>query len=109
MIRPRRGRGRGEGGGFELLNGPTGMTIDPATGALDWYPDVKGDFPVSIAATDTLGLAAAQIFTLTSDDTHHIYGEDFHFVHRGKSEFTPIKACLNKCSINPELLIDRIF
>ena len=40
---------------------------------------------------------------------HNIYGEDFQFVHRGKSEFTPITACLKKCSINPDLLVDRIF
>jgi YD repeat-containing protein len=53
---------------FELLNGPAGMTIDPASGALDWYPEANGDFPVSIAVTDTLGLSAAQIFTLAVGD-----------------------------------------
>ena len=53
---------------FELLNGPAGMSIDPATGALDWYPESNGDYAVSIAATDTLGLSSAQIFTLTVGD-----------------------------------------
>ena len=53
---------------FELLNGPTGMTLDPATGAIDWYPESNGDYPVSIGATDTLGLSSAQIYTLTVGD-----------------------------------------
>ncbi|MEQ9463559.1 MAG: RHS repeat-associated core domain-containing protein [Haliea sp.] len=58
----------GDAVSFELLNGPPGMTMDPATGAIDWYADSNGAYPVSLAATDTLGLSSAQIFTLTVGD-----------------------------------------
>ena len=53
---------------FELLNGPADMTIDAATGVIDWYPESNGDYPVALAATDSLGLSSAQIFTVTVGD-----------------------------------------
>jgi RHS repeat-associated protein len=53
---------------FELLAGPTGMTIDAQTGRLDWFPASAGDFPVSIIANDTMGFSAAQIFTIAVGD-----------------------------------------
>lgn len=53
---------------FELIAGPAGMTIDTATGALNWYPESHGDYPVSIVANDTLGFSTAQIFTLSVGD-----------------------------------------
>lgn len=49
---------------FELIAGPAGMTMDPATGALDWLPESTGEYPVSLAATDSLGLSSAQIFRI---------------------------------------------
>ena len=53
---------------FELLNGPADMTLDAATGVIDWYPESNGDYPVALAATDSLGLSSAQIFTVTVGD-----------------------------------------
>tara|TARA_R110002110_G_scaffold43803_1_gene135614 strand:- start:9555 stop:18386 length:8832 start_codon:yes stop_codon:yes gene_type:complete len=58
----------GDSVSFELLNAPVGMTIDPVTGELDWYPQANGEYPVSIAATDTLGLSSAQIFSVAVGD-----------------------------------------
>ncbi len=53
---------------YALVNGPAGMTIDPDTGSLRWNAEVVGDYPVSIVATDTLGLSSAQIFTVSVGD-----------------------------------------
>jgi hypothetical protein len=49
---------------LSLASAPAGMTLDPATGTLSWYPEAAGDYPVSILATDTLGLSSAQIFRI---------------------------------------------
>ncbi|GEM_PF-2529828 len=51
-----------------LAHGPSGMTLDPDTGTLNWYPESVGEFPVSILATDTLGLSSAQIFRIAVGD-----------------------------------------
>ncbi|MDO8864067.1 putative Ig domain-containing protein [Haliea sp. E1-2-M8] len=58
----------GDSVSFSLLNGPAGMTIDTMTGEISWYPDSNGEFAVAIAATDTLDLSAAQIFSLSVGD-----------------------------------------
>jgi RHS repeat-associated protein len=53
---------------FLLTAGPTGMSIDPATGALTWQPDANGTYPVTILATDTRGFAADQSWDLVVGD-----------------------------------------
>lgn len=50
---------------FRLTAAPDGTTIDPATGEVRWQPDTNGDFEVSILATDTIGFATPQAYTLT--------------------------------------------
>ncbi|WP_221225038.1 putative Ig domain-containing protein [Aporhodopirellula rubra] len=46
---------------------PEGMTIDAATGRLQWTPDATGDYPITITASDSLGAATPQTFTLSVD------------------------------------------
>lgn len=51
---------------YSLLTAPTGMTIDPATGVIDWQPgvDQAGEHAVTVAVTDTGGASDAQSFVL---------------------------------------------
>jgi len=51
---------------FQLLEGPPGMEIDPATGALSWLlqRDAKGSFPVEVAVSDSQGARALQRWSL---------------------------------------------
>lgn len=53
---------------FHLTAGPDGMTIDPATGEVEWLPDTNGTYPVTILATDTIGFAVDQSWDLVVGD-----------------------------------------
>lgn len=59
----------GTGASYNLLNAPTGMTIDPATGVVTWLPTQAqinaGTADVEIQATDAAGNASTQLFTIT--------------------------------------------
>ncbi|NNF60475.1 MAG: PASTA domain-containing protein, partial [Gammaproteobacteria bacterium] len=48
---------------FTLAAAPVGMTMS-LNGTLNWLPDAEGEFPVSIIASDTIGFATVQSFTL---------------------------------------------
>jgi len=52
---------------YSLDSAPAGMTIDPATGAIDWTPTPgdMGDHPVTVRVTDSGGLSATRTFTAT--------------------------------------------
>ncbi|OJH33810.1 putative Ig domain-containing protein [Cystobacter ferrugineus] len=51
---------------YSLLAAPAGMSIDPATGVIDWQPgaDQAGEHPVTVAVTDRAGASDAQSFVL---------------------------------------------
>ncbi len=51
---------------FSLVAAPSGMTIDPTTGVIDWQPgfDQAGEHPVTVAVTDSAGASDAQSFVL---------------------------------------------
>jgi RHS repeat-associated protein len=49
---------------YQLLQGPTGMTLDPDSGLLSWQPDATGSVTVVVGAVDPDGLGGAQRFTL---------------------------------------------
>ena len=51
---------------FSLTQPPAGMTIDPNSGLLQWTPTSAqlGSQPITIRATDSVGLASTQSFTL---------------------------------------------
>jgi large repetitive protein len=49
---------------YELLQGPVGMVINPATGAVEWATPQVGSYPVSVGAVDSTGAGVAQRFTL---------------------------------------------
>ena len=48
---------------FTLAAAPAGMTM-AVNGRLNWLPEVEGSFQVSIIASDTIGFATPQSFTL---------------------------------------------
>ena len=49
---------------FSLSTFPTGMTIDPVTGIIQWTPDSGGDFDVVVEADNAYG-NDTQPFTIT--------------------------------------------
>ncbi|MBE9078258.1 putative Ig domain-containing protein [Romeria aff. gracilis LEGE 07310] len=55
---------------YQLLDGPTGMTIDAATGKLEWAMPTIGAHQVVVGAVDSKGVGAAQGFTLTVRQNH---------------------------------------
>ena len=50
---------------YSFLIAPAGMTIDSATGLVEWTPPQTGDYPVTIKARNGVGSSAKQSFTLT--------------------------------------------
>ena len=53
----------GDSVSFTLVAAPPGMTMS-STGRLNWMPESEGEFAVSIVASDTIGFATPQSFTL---------------------------------------------
>ncbi|MGJ5813634.1 putative Ig domain-containing protein [Paludibaculum fermentans] len=49
---------------FLLDNGPSGMTINSATGLLQWTPAAVGTFPVSLRVRDLPGANVVQTFSI---------------------------------------------
>jgi glucose/arabinose dehydrogenase len=54
---------------FELVAAPDGMTIDPATGQVDWTPPATGSFPVTIRATNRRGSSEQSFMLAVNADT----------------------------------------
>ena len=59
---------------FELVSGPTGMSVNPATGLLSWTPSVgqAGSQPVSLAAVDVEGARSVQSFSISVRGTNQL-------------------------------------
>ncbi|BAZ48519.1 YD repeat protein [Nostoc sp. NIES-4103] len=57
---------------WSLDNAPSGMVIDPTTGALRWQPQSTqvGDYTVAIRLTDSYGFYVGQEYTLTVTGTN---------------------------------------
>ena len=53
---------------FALVNAPSGMTINGATGAIAWTPQTEGVFTFDIKVTDHYGKSDQKTFTLTVFD-----------------------------------------
>jgi len=49
---------------FSLESGPSGMTVDPATGKVAWTPSAAGNFTVVIKVSDGKGAEAKQEFVI---------------------------------------------
>ena len=54
---------------FQLMQAPSGMTIDPTTGVLAWTPSALGPVSVSVRVDDGRGGASIQSFTVTTVDS----------------------------------------
>jgi hypothetical protein len=56
---------------FRLLEGPTGMAVDPIRGVVRWKPgaDQVGAHPVDLAVEDPMGATTAQRFEITVRET----------------------------------------
>jgi len=52
---------------YSLVQAPTGMTIDPASGLIDWQPTGVDTFPVTVQASNGLG-STTQSFDLEVTD-----------------------------------------
>ncbi len=54
---------------YELLKGPEGMNVDPATGVVEWRPTVeqRGRFEVEVAVMDQWGSGVAQSFAIGAE------------------------------------------
>lgn len=50
---------------FSLVEGPAGMSIDTASGLLEWPVDQEGDHAVEWGVQNSAGASASQSFTLT--------------------------------------------
>ncbi|PAT33092.1 hypothetical protein CLI92_05275 [Vandammella animalimorsus] len=55
---------------YVLHYGPTGMTLDAATGALQWQPTSTGDFRVNLGVSDGHGHQASQAFAIRVTDSN---------------------------------------
>ena len=55
---------------YALNYGPVGMTVDAATGVLNWQPTVTGDFRVNLQVSDGKGLTANQAFAISVHDSN---------------------------------------
>ena len=55
----------GESLQYGLIKSPPGMTINSATGVLEWTPTSVGEFEVVVGATDASGKGGAQQFWVT--------------------------------------------
>lgn len=51
---------------FDLVTGPTGMTIDPDSGLVEWTPTAPEDVQVAVRATDPEGGQGSQAFLLSA-------------------------------------------
>lgn len=54
---------------YELLKGPEGMTVDAASGVVEWRPkqEQRGRFEIEVAVMDQWGSGVAQRFELNAD------------------------------------------
>jgi hypothetical protein len=49
---------------YSLVTAPFGMTINGATGLIEWTPSVTGNYPVTVEANNGVGTPARQSFTI---------------------------------------------
>ncbi len=49
---------------YALAEGPAGMTVDPASGRVEWMPATPGRFPVQLVASDPRGNTGVQSYHL---------------------------------------------
>ncbi len=49
---------------YALATAPSGMTIDSATGEIQWTPNTQGEFAISIQVSDIFGAEALQSFNV---------------------------------------------
>lgn len=54
---------------FSLIAAPTGMNVDPDSGLITWTPDTRGDFPVTLRASNSLGSADQSFLIAVKPDT----------------------------------------
>ena len=63
---------------FSLTEAPDGMTIDPASGLIEWTPtaDHPRRSPVTVQVADSFGLSATQSFYVTIDAEVYVVATD---------------------------------
>jgi len=87
---------------FELINAPSGMSIDPATGAITWTPtEVQiGEHDVAVRVTDTAGAVDVGSFIVTVNDINKppVAVDELYTVHRGETLTIPVSGVLQNDS-----------
>jgi len=53
---------------YSLMSPPPGMTIDAATGLIEWMPPLLGDYEITVKVKDAKGACVSQIFIVEVDE-----------------------------------------
>lgn len=85
---------------YSLLDNPVGMSIDPASGIIDWVPSLAGLFDVSVQATNSEGtdqqdysLRVYEVPIITSTpDTETVVGDYYSYQVVATGDPTPALA-----------------
>ncbi len=53
---------------YSLINPPSGMTINPLTGCIQWTPPAIGDYEITVKVKDWKGASVLQTFIIEADE-----------------------------------------
>ena len=53
---------------YSLVNPPSGMTVNPLTGCIQWTPPAIGDYEITIKVKDWKGASVLQTFIIEADE-----------------------------------------
>jgi YVTN family beta-propeller protein len=59
---------------YSLINPPSGMTINPFSGCIQWTPPSMGDYEITVKVRDIKGTSVYQTFVIEVDDLPPIAG-----------------------------------
>ena len=92
---------------YALNTFPDGMTINPTTGLIEWTPDASqiGDHPVQVQASNGIGTADTQDFTVTVQDTPPCpdgITSFFHLDEESSPYLDPVRGLEGTCTNCPD-------
>jgi RHS repeat-associated protein len=94
------------------VSGPSGMTIHPTTGRLDYTPSAQGTFSVTVTVTDSTARTASQTFALLvvpddQDPTVTLTASD-RYVNAGASVVFVVSATDDASVASTTLVVDGV-
>lgn len=76
---------------YSLSTAPSGMTIDSASGLIEWTPTAAGDYSVTVVAQDSQGASDSQTFPITVEEANvaavHVADIEMREKVAGKNRF----------------------